>query len=231
MTIGMAVKSELFDDWPDRYDQWFTTPIGRLIKVYESDLLLELLTPQPGEQVLDVGCGTGIFTMDILRAASVRCVGIDLSLPMLRRARNRTDGFPFTVVAADMRRLPFAAQSFDRVYSMTALEFVNDAVAAIAELNRVTRPGGTIVVTTLNALSPWAVRRKEKAHSGHELFVNMTFRSPQEMRSLVPGAAKVRTAVHFLKDDDPKRAVLLEAEGKKKNKDTGALVALAWEKP
>ena len=83
-----------------------------------------------------------------------------------------------------MISLPFAGERFDKVFSMTALEFIADGKAAVRELFRVTKPRGTIVVTTLNSLSPWAVRRKQKAAKGHRLFQNMIFRSPDELRAL-----------------------------------------------
>jgi len=47
-------KAELFDEWPERYDEWFTTPIGRLIKQCESELVLEMLRPEHGQKILDV---------------------------------------------------------------------------------------------------------------------------------------------------------------------------------
>ena len=53
--------AELFDDWPEKYDLWFETPIGRLIKKYERDLVLEMLRPEQGERILDAGCGTGVW--------------------------------------------------------------------------------------------------------------------------------------------------------------------------
>ena len=65
------MATALFDTWPDRYDSWFATPIGRLVRLYEARLLLAFLEPQPGERILDVGCGTGIFTDDVLRCAWV----------------------------------------------------------------------------------------------------------------------------------------------------------------
>jgi hypothetical protein len=46
-------KRELFDEWPKRYDEWFTTPIGLLVRKYESELLLQLLRPKPDEFILD----------------------------------------------------------------------------------------------------------------------------------------------------------------------------------
>jgi ubiquinone/menaquinone biosynthesis C-methylase UbiE len=229
MAIDQPADGQLFDDWPDRYDNWFATSIGKLVKAYEAELLLELLAPQPDELILDVGCGSGVFTA-LVAAARPTLIGLDLSLPMLRRAADKADHYRFSALVGTMTELPFADQCFDRVYSMTALEFVDDARRAIDEMNRVTRRGGTVVVTTLNSLSPWAARRKEKAAAGHALFANMTFRSPQEMSRLAPGPSQVRTAVHFLKDDDPQQAVLLEKQGRLQQHTTGALVALAWQK-
>ena len=56
--LSMTKKTALFDEWPEKYDQWFTTPIGSLVRKYESELILDLLKPVPGEIVLDAGCGT-----------------------------------------------------------------------------------------------------------------------------------------------------------------------------
>ena len=64
MSEGGGKKDQIFDDWPERYDQWFETPIGSLVRRYESELLLEMLRPGPGEMLLDAGCGTGVFTQD-----------------------------------------------------------------------------------------------------------------------------------------------------------------------
>ncbi len=62
----MGEKKQIFDEWSDKYEQWFKTPLGRIVRKTELNLLLESLAPQPDETILDAGCGTGIFTTDFL---------------------------------------------------------------------------------------------------------------------------------------------------------------------
>ena len=229
MSDEQEVKGRLFDEWPEKYDRWFKTPIGALVKKYENQLLLDLLQPQAGEMILDVGCGTGMFTLNIL-GLGTRVIGLDISQPMLVYAGQKAENYPFRGVAGDMRVLPFADKCFDRVVSMTALEFTEDGKGAVGELFRVTKKGGVVVVTTLNSLSPWAARRKQAADRGHSLFKQMIFRSPDDMRALAPVDGTVKTAIHFLKEDDPQRAPEIERDGQKRGLDTGAFVAARWVK-
>ena len=223
------MPAALFDTWTEKYDRWFTTSTGQLVKTYESALLLELLQPSPGDHILDVGCGTGIFTEDVM-ATGVRVTGVDLSIPMLQRAVLRLGQAGFSGVGADMRALPFADHSFDRVFSMTAIEFLEDGRPGIAELHRVVRPGGLVVLTTLNSLSPWAARRQEKGRNGHELFARIFFRSPDAMRALAPAPCVVKTAVHFQPDDPLGSIPEIERSGRERQLETGALLALQWRK-
>jgi len=222
--------AEIFDDWPEKYDQWFETPMGRLIKGYESKLVLRMLTPDPGEVILDAGCGTGIFTADILKTGA-RVVGLDLALAMLRRALTKCTGRTFQFVIGDMQRLPFADASFHKAVSITAIEFIQDARIAVKELFRVTKPGGFIVVATLNSLGPWAQRRKEAVKKGHPLFRHTIFRSPDEIKGLSPVEGIVKTAIHFEKHDDPDIASKIENSGRARGLNTGAFLAARWVKP
>ncbi len=222
-------KTQLFDEWPKAYDRWFTTPIGSLVRKYEAELILDLLSPKQGEIILDAGCGTGIFTLDILSSGS-KVMGLDISPPMLMRAGKKLKGYPFQMVLADMLKLPFPESSFDKVVSVTALEFIEDGKDAVGELFRVTKRGGRIVVATLNSLSSWALRRIVVAKERHTIFEKAIFRSPDELHSLASVEGVVKTAIHFQKGDDSERAVEIEHEGKRKNLNTGAFVAVRWEK-
>jgi ubiquinone/menaquinone biosynthesis C-methylase UbiE len=223
-------KSELFDEWPEKYDEWFTTPIGLLVKKYESDLLLQLLRPESDEFILDAGCGTGIFTIDLL-SLGTHVIGVDLSLPMLSRAEKKARGYYFQAVLADMSSLPFSENVFDKVVSVTALEFIEDAKRAIEELFRVTKKGGRIAVATLNSFSPWAERRKAEAKKGHPLFKRAIFRSPDELLAAAPVKGAIRTAIHFQKKDDPAHAHEIEKEGQTRGVKTGAFLVGCWKKP
>jgi len=223
-------KAQLFDELPVAYDKWFTTPIGSLVKKYEAELILDLLKPKPGEIILDAGCGTGVFTLDILSLGS-KVIGIDISLPMLVQAGKKLKGFPFPMVLADVLNLPFPENSFDKVVSMTTLEFIEDGKGAVEELFRVTKKGGYIVVGTLNRLSPWASSRIAKAKEKHTIFEKAIFRSPDELRSLASVEGVVKTAIYFRKEDNQERAAGIELEEKRKNLNTGAFLAIRWEKP
>jgi len=223
-------KTQLFDEWPEIYDRWFTTPIGSLVKQYEIELILDLLKPKHGEVILDAGCGTGIFTLDILSIGSP-VIGLDISLPMLIHAREKLKGYPFQIVSADILNLPFREDYFDKVVSVTAVEFIKDAKGAVKELFRVTKRGGHIVLATLNSLSPWASRRNAEAKERHTIFERVIFRSPDELRSLASVKGVAKTAIHFRKEESMDRAVEIEQEGKRKNLKTGAFVAALWKKP
>ncbi len=97
----------------------------------------------PGESVLDLAAGTGTSSLPYA-AAGARVVPCDFSLGMLREGKRRHPGLPLT--AGDATALPFADDAFDAVTISFGLRNVHDTVAALAEMRRVTRPGGRIVV-------------------------------------------------------------------------------------
>jgi ubiquinone/menaquinone biosynthesis C-methylase UbiE len=222
-----VTEKQLFDEWPERYNIWFTTPIGKLVKETEQELVDELLDPKPGETILDAGCGTGTFTLDFLEAGA-RVTGLDISRNMLGTAVKATVGYPFSAIEGDMLYLPFRDNSFDKTVSVTALEFIADAQKAVNEMFRITRPGGLVVVATLNSLSPWAERRDAKSEK--HILEDAYYRSPTDLLGLSLLKGAVKTVVHFRKDDDPAEAVKIEKSGQAEGLDTGAFAAVRWQK-
>jgi len=103
--------------------------------------LVELLNPQPGERILDVGCGTGQLTSDIARSGAA-VTGLDKSPEMLAEARKNYPDLTF--VAGDAASFQFA-EPFDAVFSNAALHWVKDAESAVRSIAQALRPGGRFV--------------------------------------------------------------------------------------
>lgn len=153
-----------FDRLAFRYDAWYTTPLGVFVNTREKEVLFRLADVQPGERALDVGCGTGDYTL-ALAQQDIRAIGIDLAPAMLAVATSKAKatGLPVDYIRGTAESLPFPAESFNLVISVTALEFVNSPLAVVTEMMRVLRPGGRLVVGVLNAWSLWAwVYRRQK---------------------------------------------------------------------
>ena len=107
------------------------------------------LNPRKGESVLDVGSGPGFLTADIAEATGPAGYvhGIDVSQPMIDLARNHCAQFPWvTFSEADATRLPFPDNSFDAAISTQVLEYVADVDTALAEVHRVLRLAGRVVI-------------------------------------------------------------------------------------
>ncbi|MEU2565138.1 class I SAM-dependent methyltransferase [Streptomyces longispororuber] len=110
---------------------------------------------RPGENVLDMGCGTGRFTV-LMAEAGAKVSGLDISQAMLDQARQKLAerGHTADLREGDMAHLPFDDASFDTVTSMLALMHIplEDRQAVFHEVCRVLRPGGRILLGVKNTL-------------------------------------------------------------------------------
>jgi demethylmenaquinone methyltransferase/2-methoxy-6-polyprenyl-1,4-benzoquinol methylase len=105
--------------------------------------VVSAIRPRPGERILDVAAGTGTSSTPFTEAGAY-VVPCDFSLGMLGVGHHRQPGLAFT--AGDALRLPFGDATFDAVTISFGLRNVHDPDAALAEMLRVTRPGGRLVV-------------------------------------------------------------------------------------
>lgn len=105
--------------------------------------VIRAIDPQPGDLVLDLAAGTGTSSAPFVAAGAV-VVPCDFSIGMLEVGKQNRPHLPFT--AGDATRLPFADGVFDAVTISFGLRNVVEPEKALAEMHRVTRPGGTLVV-------------------------------------------------------------------------------------
>lgn len=130
----------------------------------------------PGEQVLDVGCGTGPTTRAAARAVgeSGRVTGLDISGVLLERARTHAAADGVTnveFVQADAQVEPLGADRFDAVISQFGVMFFEDPVAAFANLAAATRPGGRLTFVSWRGLddNPWLQVIRDSVANGRDL--------------------------------------------------------------
>lgn len=105
-----------------------------------ADGVLGWLDAQPGERILDLGCGDGELTKRIAQTGAT-VTGVDASAEMLEAAR----ALGIAAEEGNAERLPFAQESFEAVFSNAALHWVLDQDAMMAEARRVLKPGGRFV--------------------------------------------------------------------------------------
>jgi demethylmenaquinone methyltransferase/2-methoxy-6-polyprenyl-1,4-benzoquinol methylase len=124
-------------DWGDRFES------------LAKQRTMVLLRLGPGQRVLNVGAGTGKDHLNLQSAVQPGgfAVGVDISPVMLRLASARGAH----VVRADMRRLPFSGQSFDRLFCTYVLDLIpdSDLPAVLAEFQRVLKPGGRMGLASM----------------------------------------------------------------------------------
>lgn len=119
-------------------------------RIFHVQLLSRYLPLAPGARLLDAGCGKGRFARALLQShPGPTFVAFDLALAMLAHCSP-----PLAPCAGTLTQLPFADNSFDGVYATESLEHAVDIELAVAELCRVLRPGGRLVIIDKN-LDHW----------------------------------------------------------------------------
>ena len=107
-------------------------------------------------KILDVGCGLGSFEQNL---PTLNIIGLDISREILEKARKRSDKI---FVQGNAEKLQFKDFTFDAVFTVTTLEFLDDYQNAIKEIARVTKPNGKILVMLLNPKSKYFKKEIKK---------------------------------------------------------------------
>ncbi len=129
--MGFDVAAEAYDRFMGRYSLLLSPQFADFAGV------------RNGQRVLDVGCGPGALTAELVtRVGPAAVAAIDPSESFVAAARARNPGV--TVFQASAERLPFPDEAFDAALAQLVVHFMSDPVAGLAEMARVTRPGGIV---------------------------------------------------------------------------------------
>jgi len=116
---------------------------------------LQALAPNPGENILDIGCGGGETALDLARAVAPdgKVVGVDLSAAVLAFAKRAANGCErVRFVHADAQVFPFEPASFDVAFSRFGVTFFTDPAAAFSNIRRSIKPNGRLAFVCWRAL-------------------------------------------------------------------------------
>ena len=194
-----------------RYDAWFDSAWGGYAFAVELRTVQETARVRLGEKVLEVGAGTGRFGA-ALADSGATVYGLDIDADMLSLARGRLER---RGVLADVHNLPFRANTFDLALAVTVCEFTEDVPQVIAELARVTRGGGRLVVGSLNPRSAWGIMSRGRRRA--EPWRSARFLSRRQLLALGRrhGQSSLRGALFSVEGlGAGKLAVLLEQAGR-----------------
>jgi SAM-dependent methyltransferase len=132
--MTFEVAAEAYDRFMGRYSQQLSPQLADLAGV------------RAGQRVLDVGCGPGALTAELVARVGADAVSaVDPSEAFVAAARTRYPGVGVQRAAAE--DLPFADGAFDAVLAQLVVHFLTDPVAGLREMKRVTSPGGTVVAS------------------------------------------------------------------------------------
>lgn len=174
----------IFDKEAKMYDDWYKTKLGNFVDEVETKCILDLFKVEKGMKVLDVGCGTGNFS---IKLAKMGCevVGIDISEEMLKVAKDKAkkEGLNIKFYNMDVYDMKFEDNCFDGVISVTAFEFLKDPEKAIEEMFRVLKPNGYLLIGTINKDSAWGEMYLSKEFQENSVFKYANFKTVEDMKS------------------------------------------------
>ena len=153
--ISAQENRQMFDRIARRYDLLNGLMSLGLHRYWRRRAVQSLLVNH-GHEFLDIGCGTGDLAIAVMqKAPTTRVTGIDVSPDMLARATVKTQkaglSDRITYQQADATELPFRDASFDGIISAFCIRNIVDRSAALSEMRRVLRPGGTVAILELAA--------------------------------------------------------------------------------
>lgn len=223
------MSKAIFDDIAPVYDKWYETPAGKAVDFVERRAVEELFKPR-GKKILEIGCGTGLYTV-WLAAEGYDLTAVDVSSKMMAFAQEKIKkmGKQVKWVQADITEILDDLESYDGILSMTAFEFIDEPEKVLQRLFNLLTPGGCLVIGVIGDNSLWSKRHRKSAEKNSEsVFHKARFYTEEDILSWDLGVKPEIRKVLYFSPDIETFAEALEQE-KKAVGNPGFLVA-RWTK-
>ena len=220
----------IFDKEALDYDQWYNSKLGSLVDKVETELAFKLLKPEKGMKILDVGCGTGNFSIK-LAEMGCKVVSIDISEEMLNTARSKVrEGLDIEFNLMDAYDIKFDDEEFDGVISMAAFEFIYEPQKTYKEMYRVLKKGGNLLIGTINKDSKWGEFYLSKEVQENSVFKYADFKSLEDLKGLGEREAISSGECLFISPDEKEENISMALEEELSHSERGGFICVSWRK-
>jgi len=224
----------IFDQIAASYDLWYQTKIGEFADKTETDCAFSLFQIKSGMHILDIGCGTGNFSLKLAQNGA-QVTAIDISNEMLKIARQKAAENNLSIDFKNMHslELQFPDNTFDGVFSMATIEFIsnNDVKKMLSEMFRVCKKGGPVLVGTINRESSWGKLYQNKNFQEKvPIFKNAFLKTPAEISQFEKDSLIAVKECLFLPPDISEEGISQEKDEQLAKINQGGYFCILWQK-
>jgi len=223
----------IFDNVASDYDAWYTDKKGNFVDKVETDLAFKMIKVEKGMNVLDIGCGTGNFS---IKLAKMGCIvtGIDISDNMLNIARQKAaeENLDIKFLHMDLNDLKFEENEFDAVFSMAAFEFIDDedAPKALEGMLKVVKKGKQVLIGTISSNSSWGALYQDESFNKTTVFKYAKFKNLDDLKNWNKEKLVDFGQCLFISPLSPKEDYTYEKENELAGTTVGGYICALWKK-
>lgn len=219
----------LFDAIADSYDEWYLKPFGQFIDEVESELAFSIFKVEKGMKILDLGCGTGNYTLRLAEEGA-EVTGADLSEKMLQQAKQKAAKRHQKIdfIPMDMNHLKLKEEEYDAIFSMTAVEFVEDLEDFLTACLKGVKPGGKVLLGTITASGTFGKAYQARKNSIYEA---AKFRDLEDLQKVYALYIIGSSEGLYLELGDKEASDYRKRDEERKKVNSASFACALWQKP